>query len=149
VHRVEVTDDGVHNTWTPGRLLEFFGQPQCKFKPLSSGFELSWLPGVVDSKRYVQSIPLRLSDQRRRNGGDGPKKRSESLRLRGTSLRDRAIALAKEQDVVTTREFGLRGVHRCYLLPMCREGLLVRVDRGRYRLAPLLSASGLVRSERR
>jgi hypothetical protein len=45
VQRVEVADDGVHNTWTPGRLLEFFGQPQCKFKPLSSGFELSWLRG--------------------------------------------------------------------------------------------------------
>jgi len=36
---------------------------------------------------------------------------------------------------VTTAEFQAIGVHRCYLTPMCEEGLLRRVAYGRYRLA--------------
>jgi predicted transcriptional regulator of viral defense system len=70
------------------------------------------------------------------NGGSGPKKRAEMLRTRGPSLRNRAIQLAQEKGVVTTRELQAIGVHRCYLSPMCKEGLLVRVGHGLYRAAP-------------
>ncbi|HEX3366722.1 type IV toxin-antitoxin system AbiEi family antitoxin domain-containing protein [Phenylobacterium sp.] len=43
--------------------------------------------------------------------------------------------LAREKGTVTTLELQRAGVHRCYLSPMCKEGLLIRIGHGRYRAA--------------
>jgi hypothetical protein len=96
-------------------------------------FEPRWLAGVGGLANYTHAIALPKTDQRHRNGGSGPRKRAEALRERGPSLRDRAVQLAREKGVVTTRELQAIGVHRCYLSPMCRDGLLVRVGHGLYR----------------
>jgi Transcriptional regulator, AbiEi antitoxin len=64
--------------------------------------------------------------------------RAEAIRLAGgpkPSLKDRAVALAREQGVVRTRDFTDIGVPRCYLARMCDEGLLIKVGYGRYRAA--------------
>jgi predicted transcriptional regulator of viral defense system len=57
-----------------------------------------------------------------------------TLSIRGPSLRERAVELVKDRGIATTRELQAAGVHRCYLGQMCREGLLLRIGRGAYRL---------------
>ncbi|RNJ51774.1 hypothetical protein D1O30_13005 [Methylocystis hirsuta] len=69
--------------------------------------------------------------------------RAEALRLAGgppPSLRDRAVALARERGEVRTRDLTAAGIPRCYLSRMCEEGLLVKVGHGRYRAAILKAA---------
>jgi hypothetical protein len=64
--------------------------------------------------------------------------RADALRLAGgpkPSLRDRAVALARERGVVRTRELTDIGIPRCYLARMCAEELLERVGYGLYRAA--------------
>lgn len=64
--------------------------------------------------------------------------RAEALRLAGgppPSLRDPAVALARERGEVRTRDLTKAGIPRCYLSRMCEEGLLVKVGHGRYRAA--------------
>ena len=69
---------------------------------------------------------------------------AEALRLAGpkATLRDRAVALARERGEVRTHELTAIGIPRCYLSHMCDEGLLVKVDYGRYRAATLKSTDG-------
>jgi hypothetical protein len=43
--------------------------------------------------------------------------------------------LAHERGEVRTAELTAVGIPRCYLSRMCDEGLLVKVDYGRYRAA--------------
>lgn len=93
------------------------------------------VPGIGEAQNYVYAIPVRKDDQRRRPGGDSRKRRAKTLPPKEPSLRDRAICLLWEKGTVTTRELQAIGVHRCYLTPVCAEGLLVRVARGRYRLS--------------
>ncbi|HMN85588.1 MAG TPA: type IV toxin-antitoxin system AbiEi family antitoxin domain-containing protein [Bauldia sp.] len=62
--------------------------------------------------------------------------RAEAIRLAGgpkPSLRERAVALARQRGVVRTRDLTEIGVPRCYLARMCEEGLLTRVGYGLYR----------------
>lgn len=62
----------------------------------------------------------------------------EALHLAGgskPSLRARAIALAREQGVVRTRDLTDIGIPRYYLTRMCDEGLLIKVGYGLYRAA--------------
>jgi hypothetical protein len=64
--------------------------------------------------------------------------RAEALRLAGgppPSLRDHAVALARERGEVRTRDLTEAGIPWCYLSRMCEEGLLVKVGHGRYRAA--------------
>ncbi len=64
--------------------------------------------------------------------------RAEALRLAGgpkPTLRDQAVALARERGEVRTAELSAIGIPRCYLSRMCEEGLLVKVAYGRYRVA--------------
>ena len=49
------------------------------------------------------------------------------------SLRARAVALATERGVVKTRELTNIGIPGCYLVRVCDEGLLIKVDYGLYR----------------
>lgn len=69
--------------------------------------------------------------------------RAEALRLAGgpkSSLRERAVALARERGEVRTAELTAIGIPRCYLSRMCDEGLLLKVGYGRYRAADLRAA---------
>nr|WP_250889220.1 type IV toxin-antitoxin system AbiEi family antitoxin domain-containing protein [Mesorhizobium sp. dw_380] len=51
------------------------------------------------------------------------------------SLRQRAVALARERGVVRTRDLTNIGIPRRYLTRMCNEGLLIKVGYGIYRAA--------------
>ena len=75
----------------------------------------SWLPGLNETANFVERIRL----------AGGPK----------PSLRERAVALALEMEVVRTKDLTDFGIPRCYLARMCNEGLLVKVGYGRYRAA--------------
>lgn len=71
------------------------------------------------------------------------RERAEKLRLAGgprPTLRERAVALARERGEVRTAELTAIGIPRCYLSRMCDEGLLVKVAHGRYRAATLKAA---------
>lgn len=94
-----------------------------------------WLRGVGELPNYIHVVPLCRDGLRQRSVRDRAKTREELLRTKGPSLRDRAVHLAQERGMVTTRELQAIGVHRCYLSPMCQEGLLVRVGHGLYRAA--------------
>lgn len=64
--------------------------------------------------------------------------RAERIRLADgpkPTLRERAVALAREKGEVRTKDLTDIGIHRCYLARMCEEGLLVKVTYGRYRAA--------------
>ncbi len=64
--------------------------------------------------------------------------RAERVRQAGgpkPTLRERAVALAKEKGEVRTKDLTEIGVHRCYLARMVDEGLLIKVGYGRYRAA--------------
>ncbi|UPJ53485.1 type IV toxin-antitoxin system AbiEi family antitoxin domain-containing protein [Bradyrhizobium sp. 200] len=64
--------------------------------------------------------------------------RAEALRLAGgptPTLRERAVALARERGEVRTAELTAIGIPRHYLAWMCEEGLLVRIGYGVYRAA--------------
>ena len=84
---------------------------------------------------YVHAIPLPGRPPTRRKARADAKARERALRPPVPTLRDKAVSLARARGTVTTLEFQSAGVHRCYLTPMCNEGLLVRVGRGRYRAA--------------
>lgn len=95
-----------------------------------------WLPGVGEDANYEYSISRpnatpQLPKIRKRD-----RDRAEALRLAGgpkPSLRDSAVALARERGVVRTRDLTDIGVPRCYLARMCNEGLLIKVGYGLYR----------------
>ncbi|MBB4641544.1 type IV toxin-antitoxin system AbiEi family antitoxin domain-containing protein [Rhizorhapis suberifaciens] len=63
---------------------------------------------------------------------------AEALRLSGgpkPSLREQAVALARQRGVVRTHDLSDIGIPRCYLTRMCDEGLLIKVSHGLYRAA--------------
>ena len=64
--------------------------------------------------------------------------RAERVRLAGgpkLSLRERAVAFARDRGEVRTKDLIDIGIPRCYLSRMCDERLLVKVGHGRYRAA--------------
>lgn len=84
---------------------------------------------ATDAPRVAPRLPTNGIRKRDRD-------RAERLRLAGgrkPSLRERAVALARERGEVRTKDLTDMGVHRCYLTKMCEEGLLIKVAYGRYR----------------
>lgn len=102
-----------------------------------------WLAGVGEDANYEFSISLlpatpKLPKIRKRD-----RDRAEALRLAGgpkPTLRERAVALARERGEVRTAELTAIGIPRCYLSRMCGEGLLMKVAYGRYRATDLKAA---------
>lgn len=98
----------------------------------------NWLAGTDEGAHYGYDIPRQNTPEpatkiRKRN-----RDRAERIRLAGgpkPTLRERAVALAREMGEVRTKDLTDIGVHRCYLARMCDEGLLVKVGYGRYRAA--------------
>lgn len=69
--------------------------------------------------------------------------RAERIRLAGgqkPTLREHAVALARERGAVRTAELATAGVPRCYLARTCKEGLLIEVGYGLYRAVDLKAA---------
>lgn len=99
-----------------------------------------WLPGIDETEQYEMSVTLRHDTQQPPRARKRDRERAEALRLAGgpqPSLRDRAVALARERGEVRTRDLTDIGIPRCYLSKMCEEGLLVKVGYGRYRAVRL------------
>ncbi len=97
---------------------------------------MCWLAGVDEPTNYEFAIALRLATPQRPQMRKRDRDREEALRLAGgppPSLRDRAVALARERGEARTRDLKDIGIPRCYLSKMCEEGLLVKVGYGRYR----------------
>jgi hypothetical protein len=99
-------------------------------------FVPNWLPELNETSNFVLPIPLKTTPEpspriRKRD-------RDRTIRLVAgpkPSLRERAVALALEMEIVRTRDLTGIGIPRCYLARMCDEGLLVKVGYGRYRAA--------------
>ncbi|OYX74043.1 MAG: hypothetical protein B7Y81_01165 [Caulobacter sp. 32-67-35] len=89
-----------------------------------------------ETEKYEFAIALRQKAPQPLRQRKRDRDHAEALRLAGgpkPSLRDRAVALARERGFVRTRELTEIGVPRCYLARMCEEGLLVKVGYGLYR----------------
>jgi len=102
-----------------------------------------WLAGTDEATNYIYDIPRHATPQPAERVRKRDRDRAERIRLAGgpkPSLRDRAVALARERGEVRTKELTDIGVHRCYLSRMCDEGLLVKVGFGRYRAAEAKAA---------
>jgi len=97
-----------------------------------------WLPGPDENANYVLPIPLETTPRPFVKMRKRDRDRAERIRLAGGSiptLRERAVALARQRGEVRTKELTHIGIPRCYLRRMCDEGLLVKVGYGRYRAA--------------
>lgn len=95
-----------------------------------------WQP--VKSDAFASDAPLSSPREPTHGIRKRERDRAERIRLAGgpkPSLRERAVALAREKGEVRTKDLTDIGVHRCYLSRMCVEGLLVKVGFGRYRAA--------------
>jgi hypothetical protein len=98
--------------------------------------DLDWLPGVDETEKYELAILLRPERAPLAEAAQARRDRAEALRLAGgpkPTLREQAVALARERGEVRTGELTAVGIARCYLSRMCDEGLLVKVGYGRYR----------------
>ena len=80
-------------------------------------------------------IPLKTTPEPSLKIRKRDRDRAERIRLAGgpePTLRERAVALARQKGEVRTKELAEIGVPRCYLTRMCDEGLLVKIGYGRY-----------------
>lgn len=91
-----------------------------------------WLPGVGESPNYCYALPLPRPIRGRPRAAKPPQEPPAVLRPVMPSLRDRAVAFMLKHGNATTKQLQAIGVHRCYLSPMCEEGLLIRVGHGIY-----------------
>ena len=118
----------------------------CEFAAV--GVTSSYLAKLCDEGTIV-----RVGRGRYREGdpsiGNSDRERAKAERMArrmagGPSLRERAVAIARERGEVRTSEFTAIGIPRCYLARMCDEGLLVKIGYGRYRAvyADVACASG-------
>ena len=101
----------------------------------SRAFE-KWLAGVGEDANYVLPIPLKTTPQPTIKIRKRDRERAERILLAvgpKPSLRERAVALARERGAVRTRDLTDIGIPRCYLARMCDEGLLIKVGYGIYR----------------
>jgi hypothetical protein len=113
----------------------------CTIRGLTSiaadtAIEKDWLPGLNETANYELPIPLETTPQPTIKIRKRDRERAERIRLAGgpkPSLRERAIALARERGAVRTRDLTDIGIPRCYLARMCEEGLLIKVGYGIYR----------------
>ncbi len=104
---------------------------------------LRWLAGIGETEKYEFAITLRPNAPQAPRQRKRDRDRAEALRLAGgpkPTLRERAVALARERGEVRTAELTAIGIPRCYLSRMCNEGLLVKVCYGRYRAAVPMAA---------
>ena len=121
---------------TPQRGLRFLQE-------INPFRRVKWLPGVDETENYEFAIALRQNPPQPLKLRKRDRDRAEKLRLAGRpkpTLRERAVALARERGEVRTAELTEIGIPRCYLSRMCDEGLLVKVAYGRYRAASLKAA---------
>lgn len=98
-----------------------------------------WLAGIDETEKYTFAIPRRDNRLQPPKMRKRDRDRAAALLLAGgpkPSLRDRALALARERGEVRTAELTAIGIPRCYLAKMCAEGLLEKVSYGVYRAAP-------------
>ncbi len=93
-----------------------------------------WLPGLSKTANFEDSIPVQPK-QKPEKTRKRDRDREEARRLAGKpkpSLRDQAVAFARERGLVRTRDLAAIGIPRCYLAQMCDEGLLVKIAHGLY-----------------
>lgn len=94
-----------------------------------------WLPGPDENANYVLPIPLQTTQRPFVRIRKRDRDRAERIRLAGgpePTLRERAMALARQKGEVRTKDLAEIGIPRCYLTRMCDEGLLVKIGYGRY-----------------
>jgi hypothetical protein len=99
-------------------------------------YKKAWLPGLNETANYELPIPLKPAPQPTIKIRKRDRERVERILLLGgpkPSLRERAVALARERGAVRTRDLTNIGIPRCYLAQMCDEGLLIKVGYGIYR----------------
>src|SRR3546814_9239294 len=94
-------------------------------------------PKTKRTETLVPYTTLFRSPTREPTGGIRKRERDRAERVRSEgspkpSLKERAVAFARERGVIRTKDLTSIGIPRCYLSPMCDEGLLVRVGYGRY-----------------
>ncbi|MGE0281405.1 MAG: type IV toxin-antitoxin system AbiEi family antitoxin domain-containing protein [Rhizobiaceae bacterium] len=109
----------------------------CLFNLRCGQFE-EWLPGLNEPANYELPIPLEATPQPTIKIRKRDRDRAERIRLAGgpkPSLRERAVALAREKGEVRTCDLTDIGIPRCYLSRMCDEGLLIKIGYGIYRAA--------------
>lgn len=97
-----------------------------------------WLAGVGEDVNYEYAIPLPRATPGPPKMRKRDQDRADTMRLAGgpkPSLRERAVALARQRGTVRTRDLTAIGVPRCYLARLCEEGLLMKVGYGLYRAA--------------
>ena len=92
----------------------------------------AWLAGVGGTQKYVSTILLLPTTLRRHRAARRAPKLPKTLPIQQPSLREKAVEFVRENGTATTKQLQAIGVHRCYLSPMCGEGVLVRVSRGLY-----------------
>lgn len=100
----------------------------------TNGGKKRWLAGTDETQNYelpiaVESTPRFRRRRKRKHEAEKPPEAPKP------SLRQRAVWLALAKGEVRTKDLTDIGVPRCYLTPMCDEGLLVKVGFGRYRAA--------------
>jgi hypothetical protein len=96
---------------TPQRGLRFLQE----INPLR---RVKWLPGVDETENYEFAIALRQNPPQPLKLRKRDRDRAEKLRLAGRpkpTLRERAVALARERGEVRTAELTEIGIPRCYL----------------------------------
>lgn len=98
----------------------------------------SFLKTSEESSAFVRDAPLSPSRPPTNGVRKRDRDRIERVKLAGgpkPSLRERAVAFVRERGEVRTKDLMAIGIPRCYLSPMCDEGLLRKVGFGRYRAA--------------
>jgi len=84
---------------------------------------------------FIVDAPLALP--RDPTNGIRKRDRDRAKRIKAVglkpSLRERAVAFARERGEVRTKDLTDIGIPRCYLSRMCEEGLLEKIRHGRYR----------------
>jgi len=106
-------------------------------------FQRKWLPivdtpgqaEVVDGKSWVWVYQAELPEKwasARKNVRREPEVSADRKPNKPPSLRERALALVKEQGTVRTKDLEASGIPRQYPRMMCREGLLEYVSFGVY-----------------
>ncbi|MER9823182.1 type IV toxin-antitoxin system AbiEi family antitoxin domain-containing protein [Mesorhizobium sp. M0115] len=88
------------------------------------------VPGLNETANCELPIPFKSMPQPIIKIRKRDRERAERIRLAGgpkPSLRERAVALAREKGEVRTCDLTSIGIPRCYLARMCNEGLLIKV----------------------
>ena len=85
-----------------------------------------WLAGTGEDQNYICSIALPQGGWRAPKRAEATKTAAPALRS-ATSLKDKAIELARKPRIARTCDFAEIGISRHYLCKLCAEGFLARV----------------------